>query len=51
MIVDHLLAMGGYPFKANKGCLTQLMERSEEEVLAYLAFAEEHWRQVWSNHP
>ncbi len=28
-----------------------LMDRAEEEVLAYLAFPPEHWRQIWSNNP
>lgn len=27
------------------------MEEAEEEVLAYLAFPPEHWRQIWSNNP
>ena len=31
--------------------LTQLLEGAEEEVLAYLAFPREHWRQIWSNNP
>ena len=24
---------------------------AEDEVLAYLAFPQEHWRQIWSNNP
>jgi putative transposase len=31
--------------------LADLMETSEEEVLAYVAFPPEHWRQIWSNNP
>ena len=31
--------------------LAQLMDEAEEEVLAYLAFPREHWRQIWSNNP
>jgi hypothetical protein len=26
-------------------------DAAEDEVLAYLAFPQEHWRQVWSNNP
>src|SRR6185312_3996487 len=29
--------------------LAQLLDAAEDEVLAYLAFPQEHWRQVWSN--
>jgi transposase-like protein len=28
-----------------------LLDEAEEEVLAYLAFPQEHWRQIWSNNP
>jgi putative transposase len=28
-----------------------LLDSAEEEVLAYLAFPQEHWRQIWSNNP
>jgi Transposase, Mutator family len=28
--------------------LAQLLDTAEEEVLTYLAFPQEHWRQVWS---
>jgi putative transposase len=31
--------------------LADLLERAQEEVLAYLAFPAEHWRQIWSNNP
>ena len=29
--------------------LAQLLEEAEDDVLAYLAFPLEHWRQIWSN--
>ena len=29
----------------------QLLDEAEDEVLAYLAFPQEHWRQIWSNNP
>jgi transposase-like protein len=28
-----------------------LMDEAEADVLAYLAFPREHWRQIWSNNP
>lgn len=31
--------------------LARLMDEAEEDVLAYLAFPPEHWRQIWSNNP
>ena len=31
--------------------LAQLLDTAEPEVLAYLSFPSEHWRQVWSNNP
>ena len=31
--------------------LAELLDEAEAEVLAYLAFPPEHWRQVWSNNP
>lgn len=31
--------------------LAQLMDDAEDDVLAYLAFPSEHWRQIWSNNP
>jgi putative transposase len=31
--------------------LAQLLDAAEEEVLAYLSFPREHWRQIWSNNP
>ncbi len=31
--------------------LATLMDEAEADVLAYLAFPQEHWRQIWSNNP
>src|SRR6266702_3484705 len=31
--------------------VAQLLDEAEDEVLAYLAFPAEHWRQIWSNNP
>ncbi len=31
--------------------LAALLDQAEEEVLAYLEFPSEHWRQIWSNNP
>ena len=31
--------------------LADLLEAAEADVLAYLAFPREHWRQIWSNNP
>lgn len=31
--------------------LAQLLNDAEDEVLAYLGFPREHWRQIWSNNP
>jgi putative transposase len=31
--------------------LAALMDEAEADVLAYLAFPREHWRQIWSNNP
>lgn len=31
--------------------LAALLDEAEADVLAYLAFPTEHWRQVWSNNP
>jgi putative transposase len=31
--------------------LAHLLDEAESDVLAYLAFPPEHWRQVWSNNP
>ncbi len=38
-------------FRARYPRLAQLMDDSEEDVLAYAHFPHEHWRQVWSNNP
>jgi putative transposase len=31
--------------------VAELMDEAEADVLAYLAFPHEHWRQIWSNNP
>ena len=31
--------------------LAGLLEEAEEDVLAYVGFPQEHWRQIWSNNP
>jgi putative transposase len=31
--------------------VAQLLDAAEEEVLTYLSFPPEHWRQIWSNNP
>jgi transposase-like protein len=31
--------------------VAQLLDDAEEEVLTYLSFPPEHWRQIWSNNP
>jgi len=31
--------------------LAKLLDEAEDEVLAYLAFPHEHWRQIWSTNP
>ena len=28
-----------------------MLDEAEADVLAYLAFPSEHWRQIWSNNP
>lgn len=38
-------------FRARWPRLAQLLDTAEDEVLTYLAFPQEHWRQVWSNNP
>ncbi len=38
-------------FTARYPRLAQLMDDSEEDVLAYTHFPHEHWRQIWSNNP
>jgi putative transposase len=31
--------------------LAQLLDAAEDEVLTYLTFPQEHWRQIWSDNP
>jgi transposase-like protein len=31
--------------------VAQLLDAAEDEVLTYLSFPPEHWRQIWSNNP
>jgi transposase-like protein len=31
--------------------VAQLLDDAEDEVLTYLSFPSEHWRQIWSNNP
>jgi transposase-like protein len=38
-------------FRPRWGRLAELLDEAEADVLAYLAFPPEHWRQVWSNNP
>jgi transposase-like protein len=38
-------------FRARYPRLAALLDAAEDEVLAYLAFPREHWRQIWSNNP
>jgi len=38
-------------FRARYPKLAALMDGAEADVLAYLAFPAEHWRQIWSNTP
>ena len=38
-------------FRARFPRLADLMDAAEADVLAYLAFPPEHWRQIWSNNP
>jgi putative transposase len=33
------------------GRVADLLDEAEADVLAYLAFPREHWRQIWSNNP
>ena len=44
----HHVAEG---FRPRYPKLTALLDDAETEVLAYLAFPPEHWRQIWSNNP
>jgi putative transposase len=38
-------------FRARYPKLAALLDDAEADVLAYLAFPREHWRQIWSNNP
>ena len=38
-------------FRARYPRLAALLDEAEADVLAYLAFPREHWRQIWSNNP
>jgi putative transposase len=38
-------------FRPRHERLAALLDEAEADVLAYLAFPPEHWRQVWSNNP
>jgi transposase-like protein len=38
-------------FRARFPQLAALLDEGEADVLAYLAFPAEHWRQLWSNNP
>ncbi|HZV48802.1 MAG TPA: IS256 family transposase [Candidatus Dormibacteraeota bacterium] len=38
-------------FRSQFPRLAELMDDAEEDVLAYLAFPREHWRQIWSTNP
>ncbi len=38
-------------FRGRYPRLAALLDAAEDEVLAYLAFPREHWRQIWSNNP
>jgi transposase-like protein len=38
-------------FRTRYPRLAELLDGAEDEVLAYLAFPSEHWRQIWSNNP
>jgi putative transposase len=38
-------------FRVRYPKLAALLDEAEADVLAYLAFPREHWRQIWSNNP
>jgi putative transposase len=38
-------------FRTSFPRVAALMDEAEPDVLAYLAFPREHWRQIWSNNP
>src|SRR3712207_7171291 len=38
-------------FRPRSPRLAALLDEAEADVLAYLAFPPEHWRQIWSTNP
>jgi putative transposase len=38
-------------FRGRYPRLASLLDEAEDDVLAYLGFPAEHWRQIWSNNP
>jgi transposase-like protein len=38
-------------FRGRFDRVAQLMDEAREDVLAYLAFPQAHWKQIWSNNP
>jgi transposase-like protein len=38
-------------FRSRFPKLSDLLDEAEEDVLAYLCFPAEHWKQIWSNNP
>jgi transposase-like protein len=38
-------------FRSRYPKLALLLDEAEADVLAYLAFPRDHWRQIWSNNP
>jgi putative transposase len=38
-------------FRPRYAKLADLLDDAESDILAYLAFPPEHWRQIWSNNP
>ncbi len=38
-------------FRGKFDRVAQLLEEAEHDVLAYLAFPQAHWKQIWSNNP
>lgn len=38
-------------FRGKFDRVVQLLEDAEDDVLAYLAFPQAHWKQIWSNNP
>jgi putative transposase len=45
------MATGADSFRGRFPKLAHLLDDAEADVLAYLAFPPEHWRQIWSNNP